>query len=97
MIAVYEPAPKRQELGAGSVDDVRDLVAMTLNRLGLGGAKSLGERLCSDGCNVGVRFAFDGVSAIWLDDSPHVRFVDDAGKLLKVVRLTAGQDAPSAA
>jgi hypothetical protein len=73
------------------MNEVRELVATTLNRLGLGSAKSLGERLvCSEGYNVGVRFAFDGVSAIWLGNSRHVRFVDDAGKLLKVVRLTAG-------
>jgi hypothetical protein len=75
------------------MNEVRELVAMTLNKLGLGNVKSLGERLvCSEGYNVGVRFAFDGVSAIWLGNSRYIRFVDDAGKLLKVVRLTARQD-----
>jgi hypothetical protein len=75
------------------MNEVRELVAMTLNKLGLGNVKSLGERLvCSEGYNVGVRFAFDGVSAIWLGNSHHIRFVDDAGKLLKVVRLTPGED-----
>jgi hypothetical protein len=75
------------------VNEVRELVATTLNRLGFGSAKSLGERLvCSESCQVGIRFAFDGVSAIWLGNSRHIRFVDDAGKLPKVVRLTAGQD-----
>jgi hypothetical protein len=75
------------------MNEVRELVAMTLNKLGLGNVKSLGERLvCSEGYNVGVRFAFDGVSAIWMGNSRHIRFVDDAGKLLKVVRLTASQD-----
>jgi len=74
------------------MNDVGKLVAMTLNSLGLGSAKSLGESLvCSEGYNVGIRFAFDGVSALWIGNSGHIRFVDDAGKLLKVVRLTAGQ------
>jgi hypothetical protein len=91
MIKAYETGPECQTRGAGPMDEVRGLVATTLEGLGLGRAKALGERLCSDGSNVGVRFAFDGVSAIWLGNSRHVRFVDDSGKLLKVVRLTAGQ------
>ncbi len=74
------------------MNDIRDLVMTTLSRLGLGNAKSLGERLvCSEGYHVGVRFAFDGVSAIWLGSSGHIRFVDDAGKLLRVVRLSPGR------
>jgi hypothetical protein len=80
------------------VNKIRELVATTLNGLGLGSAKSLGERLvCCDNRRVGVHFAFEGVSAIWLDDASHVRFVDDSGKLLKVVRLTAGHDVTSKA
>ena len=74
------------------MNEVRELVAMTLNSLGLGSAKSQGEWLvCSEGYNVGIRFAFEGVSALWIGNSGHIRFVDDAGKLLKVARLTAGQ------
>jgi hypothetical protein len=73
-----------------NVNDVRDLVTRTLDRLGLANATELGEQLvCYDNCRVGVRFAFEGVSAIWLNDASLVRFVDDSGKLLKVVRLTA--------
>jgi hypothetical protein len=76
-----------------NVNDVRDLVMTTLGRLGLGSATELGEQLvCYENCRVGVRFAFEGVSAIWLNDASLVRFVDDAGKLLKVVRLTAGHN-----
>jgi hypothetical protein len=75
------------------MNDIRDLVTTTLSRLGLGSAKSLGERLvCSEGYDVGVRFAFEGVSAIWLGNSGHVRFVNDAGKLLRVVRLSPGRE-----
>jgi hypothetical protein len=94
MISAYKNAPQCQSPEAGSMNEVRELVATTLNRLGLGNAKPHGEQLvCSDGYDVGIRFAFDGVSAIWLGNSRHIRFVDDAGKLLKVVRLTTGQDA----
>jgi hypothetical protein len=67
---------------------IRDLVTKTLNELGFGEAKSKGEQLvCSDRYQVGVRFAYDGVSAIWLNETGHVRFVDDSGRLIKVVRL----------
>jgi hypothetical protein len=73
-----------------NVNDIRELVTRTLGGLGLGDAKSLGEQLvCFDNCRVGVRFAFQGVSAIWLNDASLVRFDDDAGKLLRVVRLPA--------
>jgi hypothetical protein len=76
------------------MNNVRELVTTTLEELGLGDATSLGERLvCSDRYYVGVRFAFEGVSAIWLSHAGHIRFVDDAGKLLRVVRLAASQDA----
>jgi hypothetical protein len=75
------------------MNDIRDLVATTLNGLGIGNAKSLGEQLvCCDNCRVGVRFAFEGVSAIWLNDANLVRFVDDSGRLLKVVRLIPRRD-----
>ena len=85
--------PQCRPPGATPLNDIRDLVTTTLNRLGLGGAKSLGEQLvCSEGYDVGVRFAFEGVSAIWLGNSGHVRFVNDAGKLLRVVRLSPGRE-----
>jgi hypothetical protein len=75
------------------MNDIRELVMRTLCLLGLGNAKSLGEQLvCLDNSHVGVRFAFEGVSAIWLNDADIVRFVDDNGKLLKVVRLTSSWD-----
>jgi hypothetical protein len=86
MISVYESAPKSQPHGAGSMDDVRELVTATLNDLGLGNAKPLGERLiCCERFYVGVRIAFEGVSAIWLSEAGHVRFVDDSGKPLRSV------------
>jgi hypothetical protein len=70
------------------MNNIRELVMTTLDGLGLGNAKSLGEQLvCCENCRVGVRFAFEGVSAIWFNDAGYVRFVDDAGKLLKVVRF----------
>jgi hypothetical protein len=75
------------------MNDVREFVMNTLCLLGFGKAKSLGEQLvCLDNSYVGVRFTFEGVSAIWLNDASIVRFVDDAGKVLKVVRFTRSQD-----
>jgi hypothetical protein len=71
---------------------IRKLVTTTLNELGFGEAKSFGERLvCCERHDVGVRFVFEGVSAIWLNDAGHVRFVDDSGKLIKVVRFNPRQ------
>jgi hypothetical protein len=73
------------------MEDVRELVMTTLDRLGFSNPKSFGRcLLCHDYSRVGVRFAFEGVTAIWWGN--HVRFVDDAGKLLKVVRLNATPD-----
>ena len=75
------------------MDAIRKLVMTTLDRLGLANAKSLGESLlCSERYYIGIRFSFEGVSAIWLENSDLVRFVDDAGKLLKVARLNPGLD-----
>ena len=69
------------------MDDIRQLVVTTLKGLGYGTPTALGEGLvCCEQHYVGVRFAFEGVSAIWLSEAGHVRFVDDTGKLLKVVR-----------
>ncbi len=74
------------------MNDIRELVMRSLALLGLGNAKSLGEQLvCLDNSQVGVRFAFEGVSAIWLNNAGTIRFVNDAGKLLKVVRLIRSQ------
>ena len=73
--------------------EMRDLVKATLDDLGLGDAQSLGERvLILDRIFVGVRFVFEGVSAIWLADADHLRFVDDSGRLLKIVGLDANHD-----
>ena len=70
------------------MDDVRALVAATLNDLGFGDAKPLGERLiCCERFSVGVRIAFEGISAIWLSEAGHIRFVDDSGKLLRIKRF----------
>ena len=75
------------------LNEIRELVAMTLKRLGLGNAKLLGERLvCCEGSYVGIRFTYDCVSAIWLGEYGHIRFVDDAGQLLEIVRPNSSQD-----
>jgi hypothetical protein len=72
---------------------IRKLVTTTLSELGFSEAKSLGEQLvCCERHYVGVRFVFEGVSAIWLNDAGHVRFVDDSGKLIKVVRFNPRQE-----
>jgi hypothetical protein len=74
------------------MNDIRDLITTTLDGLGLAGARSLGEQLiCSSNNRVGVRFAYEGVSAIWMNDAGLIRFVDDSGRLLKVVRYRPAQ------
>ena len=84
---------KCQSTAAAEMNDLRELVTGTLCLLGFGKAKSLGEQLvCFENRRVGVRFAFEGVSAIWLNDASIVRFVDDAGRVLKVVRFTRSED-----
>jgi hypothetical protein len=73
--------------------EIRDLVTTTLTDLGFGDAKSLGYHVLHRSRSyAGVHFAFERVSAIWLVDSDHLRFVDDTGKLLKIVRLRASQE-----
>ena len=74
--------------------EMRELVMKTLDELGFGNAQPLGEQVLlrnrSYGC---VTFAFEGVSAIWLMDADQLRFVDDTGKLLKIVRFDGSQEA----
>jgi hypothetical protein len=73
--------------------EMRELVMTTLDDLGFGSAQPLGEQLLlRDRFYVGVRFAFEGVSAIWLMDADHLRFVDDTGKLLKTVSFGGSQE-----
>ena len=70
------------------MEEVRALVTAALNDLGFGDAKPLGERLiCCERFYVGVRIDFEGISAIWLSEAGHVRFVDDSGKLLRIKRF----------
>jgi hypothetical protein len=77
-----------------NVNDIRELVTRTSDGLRLAHAKELGDQLeYSDDCLVASRFAFVGVSAIWLNDASLPTLVNVAGKLLKVVRLTHTQDA----
>ena len=72
--------------------EMHELLRTTLDELGYGNAQPLGEQLLfHDRCYVGVRFVFEGVAAIWLADADHLRFVDDKGKLLKIVRFDASQ------
>ena len=73
---------------------VRELVLAALPELGFGGGESLGERLLvRDGCYAGIRFEFEEVSAIWLIEVREVRFVTDAGKVLRTIRLDDIADA----
>jgi hypothetical protein len=72
------------------VSDVRQLIVTTLQELGLGAAKPLGERLLTQHrFYVGCRFDFEGASAIWMEEAGQVRFFDASGKLLKIIRLNA--------
>jgi hypothetical protein len=70
---------------------VSHFVAATLKALGYGRAKSLGCRVLSrkNRQYAGVHFLFEGVSAIWLTDSDHVKFFNESGELFKAVRLDA--------
>ena len=73
--------------------EMRELVRTTLDDLGFSDARQLRETvLFRNRFYVGVRFAFEGVSAIWLVDANHLRFVDDEGKLLKTVSFGASQE-----
>jgi hypothetical protein len=69
-------AQSAKQAGVASMNEIRELVAMTLKWLGFDNAKPLGERLICDGHHVGVQIAYAGVSAIWLDNCRHVRFID---------------------
>jgi hypothetical protein len=74
--------------------DIRELVTSTLDDLGFGDAKPLGQRLLHrDRFFVGVRFEFEGISAIWLTDTDYLRIIDGTGKLLKLVGPGAAQEA----
>jgi hypothetical protein len=73
--------------------EMHELLRTTLDELGFGNAQALGEQLLfHDRCYVGVRFVFEGVSAIWLEEADHLRFVDDTGKLLKIVSFGPSQE-----
>jgi hypothetical protein len=73
--------------------EMHELLRTTLDELGYGNAQPLGEQLLfHDRCYVGVRFVFEGVSAISPVFADHLRFVDDTGKLLKIVRFDSGQE-----
>jgi hypothetical protein len=41
---------------------------------------------------VGGRFRFDGLSVIWMEEAGQHRFIDDSGKLFKVVKLNANSE-----
>jgi hypothetical protein len=67
-------------------------VVAALSGLGFGAVKSLDYHVlfrCRH--HAGVRFAFEGVLAIWLVDADYLRFVDSTGNLFKIVRLDAYQ------
>jgi hypothetical protein len=70
------------------VSEVRDLIATTLEDLGIRDPKPIGERLVlSDRFSVGCRFDFEGASAIWLSDAGQIRFFGRSGELLKIIRV----------
>jgi len=67
---------------------VQEALKATLNDLGRGDARPLGERvLFRDRCLVGMCFEFEGISAIWLTALGQLKFVDGSGALLKVLSL----------
>ena len=75
------------------MEKVRELVAATLSDLGFDDPKLLGEQLiCCERFYFGVRFAFEGIAAIWFSEAGHVRFVNDSGKLLRIVRVAARKE-----
>ncbi len=67
---------------------VQEALKSTLDELGRGNARPLGERvLFRDRCLVGMCFDFEGVSAIWLTTLGQLKFIDDSGTPLKVLSL----------
>jgi len=90
----WELVPMKVQLtGPSRMNDLREFVTRVLSGLGLDNAKLLGEQLvCLGRSRIGVRIAFEGVSAIWLNDGSLVRFVDDSGRMLKVARLSHSED-----
>lgn len=73
------------------VSDVRQLINVTLRDLGFNDPQPVGERLViQDHFYIGCRFDFEGASVTWMQETGQVRFFDDSGKLLKVIRLNGG-------
>jgi hypothetical protein len=71
---------------------MRDLVLANLAELGYGRANWLGERLLfRDRFYVGICLSFEGVSATWMVDTGEVKFIDESGRLMKVVTVPASQ------
>jgi hypothetical protein len=71
------------------IEEVRQMVKGVLQDMGRGSAAPRGEQpLSCDRYPLGVRFSFDGISALWLSAAAQIRFVDDDGRLLKIVGLT---------
>jgi hypothetical protein len=70
---------------------IHDVVAATLQELGLGTAPAFRTILLRDQRFFGHKFHFDGGYAIWLAEKSLIEFFDDGGTLLKTVS-TAGAD-----
>lgn len=71
-----------------NMDDVRELVTANVSDLGFDDPKLLGEQIiCCERFYFGIQIVFEGISAIWLSEAGHVRFVDASGKLLRIVRF----------
>ena len=74
------------------IQEIRELAAKTLHELGFADSKPASESLLiKDRYYLGCRFSFDGISALWLEEAGQLRFIDDTGKLVKIVKLNAGK------
>ena len=76
-----------------TVTSVRALVQAGLHELGLVNAVSLGERyLIRSGGFAGILFEFEEVSAIYLVNADHLKFVNNSGEVLKLLPIEHSQD-----
>ena len=73
-------------------DIAQQALKTTLREMGQGEVKPLGERLLfRDRCFVGVCFEFEHLTAVWLPAISQLKFLDDSGRLLLVLSLTAAE------
>lgn len=72
-------------------DPVRAQIVARLEQLQFAvGDGVLETILIRDGHYIGRRFRVDGAHAVWIHAEPDIRFWSDAGELLDVLKLDAG-------